>query len=604
MATTPKSKDALLGYLRVQKDADRKLFSVLARSASDVDKQIKKITGTNVGAVIRREQLIAAKKQMYGQMSIIMREAGLITRAGQLDAAAAAIKTFQEYEKVLFTATGAEGEYLDAYLKSAQQTSRVGIDAAIQRIQGTSYIPLSRSVYKAEQFSRGIVDRYVESALTRGLSAREFAKGARDLIDPNVRGGVSYAAERLARTEINNAHHAISAQKARESPFVTSSKWNLSGSHPTPDECNQFADEVHYTGGEPGNFKPKDIPIKPHPNCLCYVTPNTISDDEFLDAFFAGDYDPAIDKQLKASGLPVEKIEKLKPTASLAQLERSAKAAGKKLASLEDNWKGKISDLFDTAEYRKTKATVQQLGEEIRTVKRGGTVAAKKAPIAKPAAKPVVKPQPRKLSEGAMDFDFEAIRKADPGYLRWDSHTGIEDIQLKEIWRQNGFDGKPKIVSAEEFNKNAYGLVPDKNKQQTMFRSMGMTEEQGKTYAKQLMEGDEPFAGLGFIGNGTYFSPDRQVAAQFGEFRVRAYLDKSAKGIKPDDLLNKKYEFMDEWYKLNKDADFELQDAMLKMTNDPGRLASYLGYDYIDSIGSYMNEIVVLNRTKLVFCEI
>lgn len=291
MAKAPDPKRTLLSYINIQKDHDRQLYRLLNRAASDVDRQLKSIVGDGIGARIRRDQLMGVKRAMYIELESIMSNAGYVIQALKYKAAAAAIKAFQLYEEVLFTALPSEQHRsVAAYLASAKETARTGIASAEQRLLGASYRPLAESVYDTLLLQRGVVDRTVESALARGLSARELAKEATALIKPNVAGGVSYAAMRLGRTELNNAFHATSAQAARQSPFVEGVIWHLSGSHPRPDECNEYA--ANAVEGEPaGFFAPDDIPSKPHPQCLCYTTPVTVSEAAFLDRFFAGDYD-------------------------------------------------------------------------------------------------------------------------------------------------------------------------------------------------------------------------------------------------------------------------------------------------------------------------
>lgn len=303
MPTTPKPKDTLLSYLRVQENFDRKMYSVLNRAASDIVKDIQRAASVDgIGAAIRKEQLLAVKKTIHTKIADIMREAGLLIAAKQNDAAAAGISTFLKYEEVLLTATGLSDEYIQMYLRSAAATADIGIAAARQRLLGTSYVPLSKQVYKTTQLATGQVDRFLESALARGLNAREIAAGVRGFIRPDVPGGVSYASLRLGRTEINNAFHAVQAEKARKTPWIEGVEWNLSGSHPDPDECDQYASDTHFEGGDPGVFLPKDIPRKPHPNCLCFTTPVTVGEDEFLDGFFSGKYDTYVDKTMKDAG--------------------------------------------------------------------------------------------------------------------------------------------------------------------------------------------------------------------------------------------------------------------------------------------------------------
>jgi hypothetical protein len=138
--------------------------------------------------------------------------------------------------------------------------------------------------------------RAIENTLATGGSWRDLAKRVTGLIDPKVRGGVSYAAQRLGRTELNNAFHAVSVQRAIESPFIQYMEWHLSSSHPKSDNCNIFAEEEHVRGQRGGIYLPQEVPSKPHPNCLCYTTPIVMGEDEFMRDFERGKFDRYLDR--------------------------------------------------------------------------------------------------------------------------------------------------------------------------------------------------------------------------------------------------------------------------------------------------------------------
>lgn len=147
-----------------------------------------------------------------------------------------------------------------------------GIENAMARMQGKSYRPLSRKIYHTTALSKGQLNRMINSHLAAQSSGRELARDIRQFVRPTAPGGIRSASLRLGRTELNNAFHAVTVDQAKKNPLIKGMRWNLSGTHPNPDECNDYADTV---------FKPWDVPSKPHPNCLCYLTPETISDREF-----------------------------------------------------------------------------------------------------------------------------------------------------------------------------------------------------------------------------------------------------------------------------------------------------------------------------------
>lgn len=167
-------------------------------------------------------------------------------------------------------------------LASLKQTASRNVELAIARMSGRQ-IALSERIYRAKAFSNDQIGRKIDSALARGLNWRQFANEVRDSIRPDAPGGVSYAAKRLARTEINNAYHAMSAALNADKPWNTGMVWETSKSHPKTDICDLLAERSPYPLDE--------VPPKPHPNCLCFIYPETVSNEEFLRQFRAGQFD-------------------------------------------------------------------------------------------------------------------------------------------------------------------------------------------------------------------------------------------------------------------------------------------------------------------------
>jgi hypothetical protein len=290
--------DTLLASVRVQTVYDRKVLALLRQATRDVTRQLDGILGPNVGDVIRRDQLRAARAALLECAAALNREVGNVVLEGKIAAAVAADRELLKYDAVLMQAYQGDAR-IATYLKaSAIRSSQEAVALAERRLQGRSYVPLSERVYHSGTVSAGLVDSVVNSALARGLSAKEFAREAAGLVNPNTPGGISYASMRLARTEINNAFHARAIDSARAKPWVEAMLWNLSGSHPTPDECNDYADGQHMSGGDPGVYPIDDVPPKPHPHCLCFVTPVEEDEDAFLDNLVAGNYDDYIDEEV------------------------------------------------------------------------------------------------------------------------------------------------------------------------------------------------------------------------------------------------------------------------------------------------------------------
>ena len=211
------------------------------------------------------------------------RRASAASRAARLSAAA---------DAALLSLVGKSPQAQYLY-DSALQVSQRAIDVALQRMR-FSAVPLSQRIYNTSVWMNGRLGKLINETLASGLNAREFAARARDWFNPNTPGGVRYAAMRLARTEINNAFHSISAQKYAETPWINQVDWNLSGSHSTPDECDLYARQ--------SPFPADKVPARPHPQCLCNITPRSVGEDEFVENFLKGDYDEYLDGELEKNG--------------------------------------------------------------------------------------------------------------------------------------------------------------------------------------------------------------------------------------------------------------------------------------------------------------
>lgn len=284
----PKPTDWSVAYARVQRLADRDILKVLRQAYKDIDRMLTEIQRRpdGIGNLVRREQLLTVKRNLLREQAAIFNRLGDIVRARRLEAAARAIRLGNAIDTALLDAAGRTGQakaLREAMLRGLSET----IEIALTRM-GQSALPLSERIYRTRVWMDGRLGRMIDSALLRGLTAREFAAEARAWFNPDVPGGTRYAALRLARTEINNAFHAVSVNNADEKPWVEFMKWHLSRSHPKPDVCDQYA-----RGGTRGNglYAPRDVPRKPHPHCFCYVTQVAPDEDQFLDRLVAGEFD-------------------------------------------------------------------------------------------------------------------------------------------------------------------------------------------------------------------------------------------------------------------------------------------------------------------------
>ena len=115
MAKKPDRNYVLRTYLRVQKNVDQDIHSLLMRSLSDVDDQLRKILGTSIGDQIRREQLLTVKKVMHERVSDLMKKVGYTVEQAKHDAAAAAIRSSGAYERVLMQSAHIPKDLIDYY---------------------------------------------------------------------------------------------------------------------------------------------------------------------------------------------------------------------------------------------------------------------------------------------------------------------------------------------------------------------------------------------------------------------------------------------------------------------------------------------------------
>lgn len=278
------SKKPLVEYLHVEGDALRPLVGLMLDMVDDVSDQLSDLRGKDrISDQVSAMQARGARRTLRAASRYIVEGSEKAIQQGYRDAAMAASELVSAEEATLLSLVLPSSSLSD--LAHAEAFRAAGaVETAMARMN-SSKIPLSEQVYRTGLIARGQVDKYVNQALARGLSWGDFAKGARDLVSPSTPGGVAYAAKRLARTEINNAFHAATADRYANSGVKgLTVDWNLSESHPTRDLCNEYEDE--------GPYDPEQIPKKPHPQCLCFITANLPDEDDFINALFGDNPEP------------------------------------------------------------------------------------------------------------------------------------------------------------------------------------------------------------------------------------------------------------------------------------------------------------------------
>lgn len=284
MPTRTTDRTPLVEYLRVQTDRDAEVVRALTAASEGINRELIRLgASAKPGKLVRSYQLRKAQGAIHRELATTWSRIGNIVEAGRAEAMAKAVElSFPDNLLANVLPEADRAALLDSLKASAGQ----GIVSLEHRLSGASYRPLATSVYHNAALAQGKVDTIVNNALARGASARELAADVREYIRPDVRGGMHYAAMRLARTELNNAFHAQQVLSAQKNPMIERVRWNLSGSHPRPDECNDFAEH----GGD-GLWRPEEVPGKPHPHCLCYMTDELPDRAEFIKRYEAGAYD-------------------------------------------------------------------------------------------------------------------------------------------------------------------------------------------------------------------------------------------------------------------------------------------------------------------------
>lgn len=281
----------LFKYIDVQQVYDKKIISALQQASVDAGEAAAKFQGNdNVSSRVAVYQSSLVRNEIRKIMRDLYKSFVPIINAGQQDAAEAAAKaSLQEDAKVL-EALFPDAKERAKWQDSFKQSARHGIQAMITRVLHTNQ-PLSTRIWNSGALSSGVLDRKINSALARGASAKDLAKLVSSDVKYGAPGGTSYSALRLARTEINNAFHAQSIGQAQDSPWVDDMEWHESKTHkPNPgDLCESYALERLFPKG--------DVPPKPHPQCMCYVTPVEQDWNTFASQLSSGAYDDFFEKK-------------------------------------------------------------------------------------------------------------------------------------------------------------------------------------------------------------------------------------------------------------------------------------------------------------------
>lgn len=277
-----------LEHLEAQRVAIRELRATLKEAARESRRLVLSIPqGASISELERRGRAASALNAIEELHDGLWADMSATTQRRMRQAGIAAERAFEEIAGVL--AEGIDPVLVPPEFRTALRA------AARQRVRNitNNYLAerrLSDTVYRNSQWTKKKVRGIVRQGLAQGTSARSIASQVQGFISPTTPGGARYAAFRLARTEINNTFHVASIRSAKDSPWLVAMKWELSGSHGAPDECDDIADDSSGRGYDRGEYRIEDVPDKPHPNCLCYTTEITPSDEAFAEALVSGQY--------------------------------------------------------------------------------------------------------------------------------------------------------------------------------------------------------------------------------------------------------------------------------------------------------------------------
>ena len=287
--------DPLRAQLSVVRSTDREMARILERTAKQLRALIMR-QGSGIGGEVRAAQLRVTLGEIRKIQRTLWRTGVLGAVTDGVDSAVeAAENAVEALTRVAYNALP------EAVAQALVDGLRASALSGLKSDKARRIRALSPRVYKLEALHTGKIEDIIRTGLIGNLSARELASDVYQYVSPTTKGGASYAAMRLARTEINNAFHERQRSGA-ERPGVRAAKWNLSGSHRVPDLCNKYA-----THGGKGEWKPNEIPDKPHPQCFCYLTYVTMAPKDFRRAMARGDFNDEIDRRTRAN---IERLKK------------------------------------------------------------------------------------------------------------------------------------------------------------------------------------------------------------------------------------------------------------------------------------------------------
>ncbi len=152
------------------------------------------------------------------------------------------------------------------------------VTEAFARVLPSGYT-LSQRIWDLH-YSRDIIT-IVENGIANHVPAEVLSKQLDGFILPGRHvttttpygRALNFDSMRLARTEIGRGYKQASIASANRSPWVKGITWHLSLEHPDIGcDCEDYDGQ---------SYAVEDVPMEPHPQCLCYLTEDVMSGQEW-----------------------------------------------------------------------------------------------------------------------------------------------------------------------------------------------------------------------------------------------------------------------------------------------------------------------------------
>jgi hypothetical protein len=270
---------------------NRQMAVLLKEAADEAEQTMLTLVGSeSFTSKTRLRQIAAVRAGIQPISTELWTKTGKVTEVGMFTQAQLAADQAMDRDFFL----GMPGLAITQYARQMHIDAAAGVQSVLSR--RTAGYTLADRIYANGKATTAQVGRIVDRGLIQQKSARQIAKETKGFFRPDVPGGASYAANRLARTEINNAHHHTTIRMSEARPWVLGYQWNLSRSHPRPDPCDALAEANDYGLG-PGKYPKGSAPDRPHPQCLCFLTHIQEDDDAFIDGLVGGKYDSWLEER-------------------------------------------------------------------------------------------------------------------------------------------------------------------------------------------------------------------------------------------------------------------------------------------------------------------